>query len=77
MTCLIAVLTLKVVVPANTGFATRKWLEMPIEAKAGSAAELGAHIGRPGYCTGVTYSSRASIDCLNLEECSTVIVGIR
>ena len=34
MTCLTAVLTLKVAVPVNTGFANRKWLEMPIEAKA-------------------------------------------
>jgi hypothetical protein len=54
MTCLTAVLTLKVVVPANTGFANRKWLEMLIEAKAESAAKLRLIQDGPGYCTGVT-----------------------
>jgi hypothetical protein len=40
MTCLTAVLTLKVAVLVNTGFANRKWVEMPIEAKKRSAAKL-------------------------------------
>jgi hypothetical protein len=42
MTCLTAVLTLKAAVPVNTGFANRKWLEMPIEAKADQQRNLAA-----------------------------------
>jgi hypothetical protein len=40
MTFLTAVLTLKVAVPVNTGFANRKWLDMPIEAKVDQLRNL-------------------------------------
>ena len=34
MTFLTTALTLEVAVPANIGFANRKWLKVPVEAKA-------------------------------------------
>jgi hypothetical protein len=72
MIFLMAVLTLKVAVLVNTSFANRKWLEMAIEAKVDHQQQR-----KLGYCKRATYSSRASIECLNLEECSTKIVAIR
>ena len=72
MTFLMAVLTLKVAVLVNTSFANRKWLEMAIEAKVDHQQQRNLATARER-----TYSSRASIECLNLEERSTKIVAIR
>jgi hypothetical protein len=65
MIFLTPVLGLKAAVPVNTWFRQQK-----VARESGSAANL-------GYCTRVTYSNRASIECLDLEECSTMIVAVR